>query len=296
MLPDDDRAGPPGVPGETGVLGGTGTQVAEAQTDEGTPPRKITLESSAIGDAFPVGEYAMAGLPWIADGWDGTRCPLCDGALVRIPRGADGGEELVHGCAAVDGRCPLTTASWQPGGIAVRHRYDARVSQMHYGAFIQNWTRHYGVIRRLVPTLDIQRFSCLIEYVNALNLWSYAGLRQTDVPYVLLALAEFIRQPAAEGATTWVHFFFDRRLGDVGDLWCPERPEVARFFKVTYSEPTLTPFPTGAQVMRCEVMERDERFLMGDPPQVSWAEGRAFEAFVAMLSARKVREAREVGH
>ncbi|WP_146010104.1 hypothetical protein [Burkholderia sp. WAC0059] len=169
----------------------------------------------------------------------------------------------------------------------MRQQRDPQTSQIQYEAFLGNWIRHYGMVKQLVPALGIQRFVCLVEYANVLNLWSHTGLRQVDVPYVLLALAGFIRQPGTEGGSTWVHFFFDRRIRDVSDLWLPERAEDVQFFRMIYLEPVLTPFPTGAQMICWEVLDRDGQFMTGDLPGVSSRDVRAFERFIATPAVRE---------
>lgn len=217
-------------------------------------------------------------------GWDGAMCPVCRAALRRTAQRGPSGVRLIHRSTADDDRCPLTTLSWQPDGLPVHKRPDPRTTRIHYAAFLTHWVRHYAAAKRLVPSLSIQRFAYLVEYANALHLWSHPMLRMAEVPYVLLALAEFIRQPNADGDSTWVHFFFDRSVRDVSDLWLAERPADRQFFRMTYGEPVFTPFPTSAELICWEVVDRDEPLTAADLSQVGRQDVRVFNQFIARLA------------
>lgn len=246
---------------------------------------------SVIENAAPASDCGESTMDRYRQSLQRTRCPVCQGVLRLVVGHGVSERHFVH-CTAEDAnRCPLSTTLWQPDGFTVRQKRDPRTSDIHFARFVENWRRHYGLMKRLVPVLNIQRFICLVEYANVLNLWSHAGLREADIPYVLLALAEFIRQPPGpEGYTTWVRFCFESDVRDLKDLWMSSGAGQARLFRMVYLEPVLTPFPVAAQMIDWETVRRDEGFLTGSSPYMCVADVRAFERFLAALRERGAAE------
>jgi hypothetical protein len=229
--------------------------------------------------AIDVGTYLTErSVPGSVDGQP-ARCPVCLGELALACEPSDGARHFKHRAHADEARCPLTTASWQPEGMVVRHLRDVETTRRHRGQFVDHWQYHYHAMQQLAPSLTIKRFVHLIEYADVLNLWSYWKLQQHDVPYVLLALAEFMIQREQAGALTWVRFCFDGSVRDVGDLWSLQaRPPF--FFRMVYREPPLTPFPTARQLLHCETVVRDDTVLDGPMPHLRHASAREFECLL----------------
>jgi hypothetical protein len=238
--------------------------------------RSVDVEAYLAGRSVP---GAIDGRP--------ARCPVCLGELALACEQTDGARHFKHRSHADEARCPLTTTSWQPEGMVVRHMQDPATSSRHRGQFIDHWQWHYHAMQQLAPSLTIKRFANLIEYADVLNLWSYRKLQQTDVPYVLLVLAEFMIQRQQVGPLNWVRFCFDGSVRDVGDLWSGQvrRP---LFFRMVYREPPLTPFPTARQLLRCETVTRDDTFLDSPMPRLRHASAREFEYLLG--SAVKANE------
>jgi hypothetical protein len=207
---------------------------------------------------------------WLIPADDGfSRCPLCFGAVEPAP-GMTG--FVRHKNTRRAAQCVLTTPHYQPDDLAVRRVTDPALSALNRRRFVESWEFHYALIMRMWPAVTIERFINMLALADVLGLWSYAGLREDDVAVVLLVLAGFIRvrpgdelpvgappgaQPGTVAerpraiATSWVRFWFDSSVHDVGDLWMPrERP--AELFRVDYREADATPFPTGNEVLRCE--------------------------------------------
>ncbi|WP_175774095.1 hypothetical protein [Burkholderia anthina] len=199
--------------------------------------------SPAEIDAFPVGH---GGMP--------PHCPLCAGALEPVP-GMPG--HARHRSARVAARCVLTTRQCQPDELAVRGLRDVRVAARHRARFVEQWARHYALVRRVWPAFTIGRFTTVLACADVQDLWSYPSLREDDLAAVLLALAGFMRVPdergpddpePADDGVRWVRFWFEASMRDVGDLWTAGA-DAPRFFRVDYRGTRATLFPTGAQVL-----------------------------------------------
>jgi|GEM_PF-1072000 len=242
---------------EAGQSVNAGTQSADGQRASADQPRRV-----------PVVEAGA----WLTLAEDGLRrCPLCFGAMEPAP-GMTG--FVRHKNARRAAQCVLTTPHYQPDDLAVRRVADPALSALNRRRFVESWEGHYALIRQMWPAITIQRFVNMLALADVLGLWSYAGLREDDVAVVLLVLAGFIRirpgdglavergaRPGVESATvaerphamttSWVRFWFDSSVHDVGDLWMP-RDRPAELFRVDYREAEATPFPTGNEVLRCE--------------------------------------------
>ncbi|HEY3598839.1 MAG TPA: hypothetical protein VGL08_15160 [Paraburkholderia sp.] len=204
------------------------------------------------------------------------RCPVCLGAL--MPLLGDGRGRFRHVSKEEGDCCPLSTLSYQPDGISVQHMRDAARERDQRGAFVANWQRHYQAMRRVVPSMSVRRFIHLVGYADVMNLWSYPALEQHDVPYVLLTLAQFMRAGSMAGKAVWVRFCFDATVRDVGDLWTHEGSQ-ARFFRMMYSAPSDTPFPTSKQLIHYELVKRDTSFLEIPPAYIKRSDVKEFQRF-----------------
>lgn len=205
-------------------------------------------------------------------------CPVCLGELTATPdKGADA-RHFKHRFAQDEARCPLSTASYQPEGLRVGLQRDAEAERRHRKAFVDLWSYHYAAMKQLAPSLTMQRFTRLVEYADVLNLWSYRELDQRDLPYVLLALADFMIEHG-RGPLTWVRFCFDARVRDVGDLWVPGGRDV-QFFRMQYREPSATPFPTAKQLQNWEAVPRSASFLDEPAPRLNVIDVQMFRRFL----------------
>ncbi|WP_323120590.1 hypothetical protein [Burkholderia alba] len=208
-------------------------------------------------------------------------CPLCLGELVPTPHQRRGHRYFMHRREADAARCPLSTASYQPPEFAIgATRPDPLVAADQRAQFFRNWKRHFQIARHHAPALTIERFTCLIDYADVMNLWSCAALDQRDLPYVLLVLAGFIATHRKGETTVWLRFWFDGRVRTGADLWRPGGPR-AGFFRLQYRDPVHTPFPTGADIVRWERIEHIDRIVDLPASGVGPAETRAFDRFLA---------------
>lgn len=206
-------------------------------------------------------------------------CPVCSGELTLLADGG-AGRRFRHLIAYDEERCPLSTLSYQPEAPSVRRKRDAALEREQRGAFLENWQRHFQVMRRAAPSMTVRRFIYLVGYADVMNLWSYPSIEQHDLPYVLLTLAQFMRAGAMGGRPVWVRFCFDATVRDVGDLWTHRGPQ-ARLFKMMYNAPRETPFPTSRQLIHYETVRRDTSFLETSPPWMKRADVKEFQRFAA---------------
>ncbi|MBN3793161.1 hypothetical protein, partial [Burkholderia sp. Ac-20353] len=221
--------------------------------------------------------------------------PLCAGALEPMP-GMPGYAR--HRSARLAVRCALTTRHYQPDELTVRGARDVRVSARHRARFVEQWERHYALVRRVWPAFTMSRFTTVLACADVQDLWSYPSLRDDDLAAVLLALAGFIRvpderaptdpQPDAD-AVRWVRFWFEARVRDVGDLWAAGA-DAPRFFRIDYREPEATLFPTGAQVQAWQPVDgvRDAwaQLDTAPMPDIAPSDHAAFARFVARAPMR----------
>jgi hypothetical protein len=218
-------------------------------------------------------------------GWSDYRshCPVCQAELAPVPGDETVAHRFRHALRDDEARCPLTTLSYQPEGMTIRHMRDVGHESVQRGIFIANWVRHYRAMRQIAAPLTVRRLTQLIECADVANLWSYPGMAQHDVPYVLLVLAGFIRDQGPQGETQWLRFCFDGTVRDVGDLW-REGGRAGRsplLFRMVYRHPGETPYPTSRELMHFRVVERDWSFLEGPDPRALRSDARAFERFLS---------------
>ncbi|GAB2874541.1 hypothetical protein GCM10027093_07520 [Paraburkholderia jirisanensis] len=205
----------------------------------------------------------------------GPHCPVCFGELTPV---AGSGGRFRHRDEDDEARCALSTHSYQPEAPRLRRMREPVLEREQRSVFIENWPRHFQAMRRAAPTMTVRRFSYLVGYADVMNLWSYPALEQHDLPYVLLTQAQFMRAGAMGGKPVWVRFCFDATVRDVGDLWTQQGSH-ARFFRMMYSAPRDTPFPTSKELIHYETVRRDTSFLETAPPWIKRADVKEFERF-----------------
>ncbi|MFL9888503.1 hypothetical protein PQR66_36140 [Paraburkholderia agricolaris] len=222
-------------------------------------------------------------------------CPLCLAGLVFTHRRRGGFRYYRHLESADDARCPLTTPSYDPAGLSVNASVDANMgadananmnvppqgaaASLHRERFLQHWQRHYRIARHAAPPLTLERFARLIEYADVVDLWRYPAFDEHDAPYVLLALAGFISVHDRDERAR-IRLWFDGSVRDVGDLWHAERRVPPGLFRVTYREPLHTPFPTSADILFWEPVERIERLADCTAPRLRQTQIRMFNRFI----------------
>lgn len=216
-----------------------------------------------------------------------SHCPLCLGPLALVAE-MPGYARHAHARQAV--QCVLTTDQYQPRDLTARVQRNARVAASNRQSFVQDWERHYALIKHLCPTLSVTRMTTALAYADVLGVWSYPGLREETIAALLLALAGFMRlsqyidPPEIPGRSVrWLRYWFDASVRDIGDL-CAPRLDPPGFFRVEYAEPEATPFPTGSQVVRWTLLHDIASMWAGLESEAAAAvtpgERNAFERFI----------------
>jgi hypothetical protein len=95
----------------------------------------------------------------------------------------------------------------------------------------------------------------------------------------MLVLAGFMAEHRKGDVTMWTRFWFDGRIRSAHDLWRSGAPE-ARLYRVIYRDAVRTPFPTSAEIIRWERVERVDRIADLPSRGVGRAEMRTFEQFL----------------
>ncbi|PMS21632.1 hypothetical protein C0Z18_07180 [Trinickia dabaoshanensis] len=213
-------------------------------------------------------------------------CPLCLGPLVLVP---DMPGHARHAHARQAAQCVLTTDHYQPLDLAGRVQRNVRLATANRRRFAEDWERHYALIKHLCPTFSMARMTTTLSYAEVLGIWSYAKLREEAIAPLLLALAGFMRlsvpadlRDPPHKSIRWLRFWFDASVRDIGDLWAA-RSDTPGFFRIEYSEPEATPFPTGRHVIRWTMLH-DMASMWGNlgnghGAHVTPAERNVFERF-----------------
>jgi hypothetical protein len=208
------------------------------------------------------------------------RCPLCAGELAPTHHQRRGHRYFKHRHEEETARCPLTTPHYQLERFEIGVRVpDPHAARAHRTQFLFNWKRHFRIARHTAPTLTLERFTALVKYADVMNLWGFPLLDQRDLPYVLLVLAGFIAEHRKGDVTMWTRFWFGGRVRSASDLWRSGAPE-PQLYRVIYRDAVRTPFPTGAEIVRWEKVERVERVADLKSRGVGRAEMRMFEQFL----------------
>jgi hypothetical protein len=211
-----------------------------------------------------------------------VRCPLCAGELVPTHHQRRGHRYFKHRFDDETARCPLTTANYQLERFDIGAHapdIDSQAARANRAQFLFNWKRHFRIARHTAPALTLERFTALVKYADVMNLWDYPLLDQRDLPYVLLVLAGFIAEHRKGDVTMWTRFWFDGRIRSANDLWRSGAPE-PQLYRVIYRDAVRTPFPSGAEIVRWERVERVDRVADLASRGVGRADMRMFERFL----------------
>jgi hypothetical protein len=222
------------------------------------------------------------------------RCPLCLRGLVPTGHNRGGFRYFRHAESEDDECCPLMTTRYQLPGMTVSLGADRSTPEIGLRSrkrFLRHWQRHYRLAREVAPSLTLARFTVLIEYADALNLWSYAALQQGDLPSVLLVLAGFIGARSPGGEAIWERFWFDGSVVDVGDLWNAQRSAPARLFRLVYRVPQHTPLPTAASIVYWEPVRQAVRLAEIGKTRVTRAQARTFAHFLELYETQRAARA-----
>lgn len=109
-------------------------------------------------------------------------------------------------------------------------------------SFAAHWKWHYAEVSRHVPFLSIREFIRLVEIATEENIWAYAGLPETRIPYVLLLTADFSpltgrKDKGIPLRKLWFRFCYGIEVAEVKQLWITP-VEALRPRRLSYIAPT----------------------------------------------------------
>lgn len=184
-----------------------------------------------------------------------ARCPFCRRHMMTVEDDDELGLAFFHRNHFSSSPCPLTTSTVQPSVLFARGIPNFEVERHNRAAFLACWQTHFAEMTEQVKTLSVERFVNLIAVADVLHLWSYKELEQTDIPLILLALAETITDSTVAHEKMWVRFIFEGRIKAVSDLWA--EPEVrAKLYRIQYRPRKNTRMPNARDIVVCVEVER----------------------------------------
>lgn len=229
-------------------------------------------------------------------------CPMCANKLVIAYRRVGRRRYFKHAESGADSLCPLTTPSYQPEHNWIGHAFDSVAGPKQRARFLRFWQRHFQVMRHEAPGMSLRRLTELIAHADVVNLWSYPGLDEHDLPYALLVLAGFIVYPDPKVSGMRVRFWFGDAIRDIGAIWTghasqsenPRTPQTIapRLFRVVYRAPTRTPLPVAADIVEWEEVNRIRRVADHALPRVPRSDQRAFGRFLEADREKCMEQAR----
>lgn len=206
-----------------------------------------------------------------------ARCPFCL-KLAMVPEWSDGVvRHFFHRHRGSSGSCPLVTVDVQSGFFQAESIYSPDTSSANREAFLAVWYRQFLSMKRLVGSLNVERFFRLIEHADILNLWSHSAFRLDDMPAVLLVLADLVADTSETKRRIWVRFKFAELPTSLDGLW--GRKKTPALFKLSYKPRPDGRLPNYKELTHCARVAIDCRSIGGAGDGPSFAEALAFERF-----------------
>jgi hypothetical protein len=207
------------------------------------------------------------------------RCPVCGEDLYVVHlRDRHHTKQFAH-VAGVDAFCPLVSDTPANLSIMTTQAPSRRLERKQRNEFLRHWQLHFHAMRQHAASLNVLRFIHLIEQADVLRLWGCPTLLQTDVPYILLALAEFIAMTPGSSQPSWLRFWFDGSVHDVNDLRRPGR-RPPRLYRFHYRASHRTNFPSVRHLSDWFEVPMSGNFLHEESPHLVRSDILLFETFL----------------
>jgi hypothetical protein len=214
-----------------------------------------------------------------AAAYNAPRCPVCgDDLHVVYLRDRAHTKQFAH-VAGPDAFCPLVSDSPASHLTMQAQVPNRRLELRQRKEFTHHWQLHFHAMRQHVPTLSVLRFIRLIEQADVLHLWACPTLMQIDVPYILLALAEFIAVTPGSPQPSWLRFWFEGSLNDVADLRRPAS-KLPKFYRFHYRASHRTNFPSVRHLSDWLEVPMRDNFLNEESPHLTRSDILLFETFL----------------
>lgn len=205
------------------------------------------------------------------------RCPFCGQDLSVI---GDKNGQSTTGHFAHKPRsdfCPSKVPAGKPYLDLRPRRPDLLASLNLRTEFKATWQQQLKQLEDMVACLDHREFLGLLALADKWRIWEYANLHVGQVPFVLVALADFspvTGRHDREGAPLrklWLRFFYDSELRRLEDLWIrPTTPPA--LFRVSYLPKPRGGIPDSKNLLRSTPVEISAKFLTRPvaPPTPPW--------------------------
>ena len=191
-----------------------------------------------------------------------ARCPLCGNTLaVR----AVNPNRRAHFWHDLD-RCVVVQFGRSPYDDLVVNPVHPEQANNLKAAFRAHWRSYYQLLMRLVPKLSVHEFCELLTRAERHSIWHLVNLQLTQVPYVLVMLADFppwtgmpARGPYA-GREYWYRFWFLDGPHDLTQLWMMDPPATG-IVRGQFNPPENQDGFPESEDFDFEIFELDNEFL-----------------------------------
>nr|WP_295829929.1 hypothetical protein [uncultured Azospirillum sp.] len=195
-----------------------------------------------------------------------ARCPFCPSRLshrAAIP------DRVAHFCHPEGAECPSMAPAGQPYIDLTPTDPDPEAERAIKRAFRHNWQRHVRRMEQIVPCLHFKEVLALLDFATERRMWGHRGLREEDLPYVLILSADFppdtgTRKEGRPERRFWFRYWFSHQIRNLAQLWI-EPPENVTLFRALYEPPPRRPRPDLTDLFRIDVIDRTTEFLGQEP-------------------------------
>lgn len=159
-----------------------------------------------------------------------ARCPICRQQLAVV---ASNSPESVGHFAHLprSSYCPTKDTSRSPYLDLRPTNPDPARARAIRELFSQDWQNYFAFLDYMV------KFCSLVRLADDKQIWAYRGLELSDVPYVMLTLADFAPATSErQQRRYWFRFWFDTSVRTFEDLWI-HRTDPAQFYRAWYEPP-----------------------------------------------------------
>lgn len=169
------------------------------------------------------------------------------------------------------GFCPSKAGAGQPYLVLTPAYPDTAHAKFLKIAFRERWEWHFHKLSTMVKFFSVSEFMALIGRANELRIWEYKNLLPTELPYVMVLLADFppdtgICKNGVPLRKYWFRFWYDARIRSLDDLWI-KCEEPTMLFRASYYPPKRKgAIPGLDSLVKFYPIPRDSGFLHGPKP------------------------------
>uniref|UniRef100_Q07NW2 Uncharacterized protein n=1 Tax=Rhodopseudomonas palustris (strain BisA53) TaxID=316055 RepID=Q07NW2_RHOP5 len=152
-------------------------------------------------------------------------CRVCHESVYLVDGSPERASHFRH---RIKSFCPTIFPTGEPYMKMTPNRGDAASGQVLRAAVRRHWHAHYSVLRGIVPFLSPEEFVSLLQFASERRTWDYRGLCESQIPYVMILLADFppwtsTRKGGQNERHLWFRFWYSRHAQSIEDLWTRPR-------------------------------------------------------------------------